>query len=344
MIEESQRLGVDSVVASKRGSALERYCRDSGVRHHPVAFRTELDLLTAARVTRLCRREQIDIVDAHTGPAHSIAVWAKMMGNAAYLVVHKRVASSIRSNPLSRFKHNYKGVDAFVCISEHIAEILRAQLNQPQKCATIHDGIALERFAGKHVPGKLRRELGIADGTALVGNVSAVSNEKDYVTFVDTARILIDRNANAHFAIIGDGPAYPSIASYVRERGLQHHVVMTGQRDDIPEILPDLDVFLMTSAKEGLGTTLLDAFAAEVPVVATRAGGIPEIVADGETGLLADIRSPTQLATQVERYIRDPTLAAGVSSRARALLETAFTTEIMARDTVQLYRRLRAAR
>jgi len=105
------------------------------------------------------------------------------------------------------------------------------------------------------------------------------------------------------FFIIGTGPLEEKIKQYCIQKKLSNHIIFTGFRTDIQEILPELDIFLMTSETEGLGTSIIDAFACQLPVVATRAGGIPEIVQHEKNGLLADIKDANELANQIERIL-----------------------------------------
>jgi L-malate glycosyltransferase len=132
----------------------------------------------------------------------------------------------------------------------------------------------------------------------LIGNTSALEDHKDYFTFIDTVALLkngIDFKA----FVIGDGSLTDELKKYASEKGVSAHIIFTGFRKDILKVLPALDIFLMTSKEEGLGTSILDAFAANVPVVATRAGGIPEMVLHEETGLLANIGDAKTLSDHI---------------------------------------------
>jgi glycosyltransferase involved in cell wall biosynthesis len=121
--------------------------------------------------------------------------------------------------------------------------------------------------------------------------------------------VLIDRGHKLHFVGIGEGPARKEVETCIAEEGMEGHVHLTGFREDIPQLLKELDVFLITSKTEGLGTSILDALASEIPVVATRAGGIVEIVEDGVSGLLCDVGKEEQLADAVVRMLQDQSLA-----------------------------------
>ena len=138
--------------------------------------------------------------------------------------------------------------------------------------------------------------------------------------------------------MIGDGPEKEKLQAYIQDEGLTDYVIMTGFLNNIHEVLPELDIFLMTSQTEGLGTSVLDAFAARVPVVATRAGGIPEMVIHEQTGLLAEIKNAQQLATHLKRLVEQPKFREALTNHAYQHLTTSFTKEKMAESTLRIYR------
>jgi glycosyltransferase involved in cell wall biosynthesis len=162
----------------------------------------------------------------------------------------------------------------------------------------------------------------------------------DYSTFISTAKLLIEEyRLDAHFVIIGDGPLRSDVEQWIEKSGISSYITMTGFRSDVPEILPELDVFLITSETEGLGTSILDAFACEVPVVATAAGGIPVIVHHKETGLLAPIKDYDSLAELVHQLAKDKSLQKHLVEGASQLLQR-FTKESVAEQTKASYEAL----
>ena len=139
-----------------------------------------------------------------------------------------------------------------------------------------------------------------------------------------------------HFIIAGAGPEEQTIRTIIREEQLDTHVHLLGFRKDVPQVMKALDVFLITSATEGLGTIILEAFAAGVPVVATRAGGIPELVEDEQTGLSADVGDAAKLAKDILRIFADAALRQRLSERA-AMKVQEFTFSGTAAKTKAIY-------
>jgi glycosyltransferase involved in cell wall biosynthesis len=175
----------------------------------------------------------------------------------------------------------------------------------------------------------------------LVGNVAALAGHKDHFTFLDAAKVLLDGGLDARFVAIGDGPLRGEIATYLRQRGLEGRVTLAGFRADVPEILPELDVLMFSSKEEGLGSSLIDAYLCRVPVVATAAGGVPEIVADGVSGLLSPVRDAGALAANVRRVLGDAALRARLVEGGLRQAE-ALSVEPMAERTLAVYREVLA--
>jgi glycosyltransferase involved in cell wall biosynthesis len=301
LIEELSALGVENIVACQKGSPFEAYCRERGIPYFSLSFRNSFDLKTASSVKQICSRENADLVHIHSSKSHGVAMMADLMGNKLPLILSRRVDFPPKSNVFTSRKYNYPRIRRILCVSEAIRQVMLPHIEEKEKLYTVYSGIDLQKFSREQSTDFLRTQWGIPRSQLLVGNISAIAPHKDYFTFVDTAQELLKRKLPLSFFIIGSGPEERTIKAYVEEKGLQEHIFFPGFLNNIPQILPELDIFLMTSETEGLGTTLLDAFAAKVPVVATRAGGIPEIVRYEQTGLTAAVKDVQGLANAVER-------------------------------------------
>jgi len=338
LIGESQQLGLEVLVAGRRGSAFDEYCERNKLPFFKLPFSGEFSLRTALGIRRICAEENVDIVHMHSSHSHAMGVLSAIFGNRAKLILSRRAAFPMRPNVLSRFKFNYPGIEKIICVSDAIKEVMRPDLKAPQKLVTVHSGIDLARFEGAHVPGKLRKEFEVPAGVPIIGNVSVLADEKDYPTYLKVCRGLKDQGVDARFFMIGGGPLEGDLRKLVKVMDIEDRVVMTGHRSDISEIMGDLDVFLMTSKTEGLGTTVLDAFANKVPVVATRGGGIPEMITDGVNGSLSEVGDYQNLARQVCALLQGGELRNGFVERAYETLTAGFTKEETARRTVEIYR------
>ena len=342
LAERLAKAGISQLVVCPTGSQVERACRERGLPVLALRRRASIDPLFARGLARAAAGAAL--VHAHDPHGHTAAVLAaSLFGMRAPVVVHRRVVFPMRRGIFSRWKYDHPAVRRIVCVSHATAEVLRPDLRDPSRLRVVHSAVDPARFAGVRPDGRLRRALGMAPGPPLVGNVAALGEDKDPETFVETAARVLESGLDSRFVIVGEGPLRDRISARIREKGLEGRVALAGFRADVPEILPELDLFLFTSREEGLGSSLLEAFACRVPVVATAVGGVPEMVANGETGLLAPAGDPGALADGVRRVLRDAALRARLVDGATLRLAE-FGADAMAERTLAVYREVLAER
>jgi len=294
-----------------------------------------------------CRNNKVDIVHLHDSHAHTIAILSTVLfQNKAKFVLSRRVIFPIKNNFLSKYKYNHLSIEKILCVSDKVKEVAALSIKDKSKLITIHSGIDLSKFENlKNKEDKmtvLKQEFNLEKDTILIGNVAALTPEKDYIVFLETAKILIPRleqkNKKVRFFLIGkEGSSENEIQNWLNEnKEIKEYFILTGFRNDIPIILKELDIFLFTSQTEGLGTSVLDAFASKVPVVATAAGGIPESVIHNQTGLLSKIKDAVSLAQNVEKVLFDEELRNKLIQNATKHLQN-FTKENTAKKTLEIY-------
>jgi len=201
----------------------------------------------------------------------------------------------------------------------------------------VNSAIDPDRFAVEPMP---REALGIPDGSPLLGNVAALVGHKDHATLLEAMPLVLRELPGVRLVIAGEGELRPVLEARIEALRLGDSVRLLGYRNDVPRLLRALDAFVLSSCEEGLGTSVLDAMACGVPVVATAAGGIPEMVRDGETGLLAPPRDPAALARAIVRILREQVLAQALSRNAAALVRERFTVDRMVEGNLAVYRRV----
>lgn len=339
---ELREHGIRQAILCPAGSPLARKAQAAGILTRTYRKTGALNVQAARQLRSVVKEISATVIHAHDSHGHSIAILsAVLVGNKVPVIVSRRVDFAPGTSFLSRYKYNHPAVARIICVSDKIHRVMARYLDDPLRLVTIHSGIDTDRFPYTSRTGYLREEFHLGPGDILIGNTSAIAVHKDYFTFLDTAAILVSQDPRFRFFIIGDGDLRQKVQAYLEAKGLQDKVIMTGFREDIPRILPDLDVFLMTSTTEGLGTTILDAFACKVPVVATAAGGIPEMVIDGHTGLLAPVRDPEALASCIMRVAGDKELTSALTRSAYESLSH-FSKENTARETMIIYEAVEA--
>jgi glycosyltransferase involved in cell wall biosynthesis len=324
--------GHRAIVIARDDEELARRASSAGVEVTGLVPHGELDVFAAARLRRAMVRSHANVVHAHTAHAAAIAALA-CLGTPVKLVVARRVDFPLRRNLGTRLK--YGRAHAVIAVSRAVAAIVAAGGVAPERIHVVPDGVDLARRvlpAGRDV----LASLGIAEGAPLVVQVAALVPHKDPLTFVRAMRAAEARVPGLRALLVGDGPLQAAVHAEVRRLGLEQTVVLTGFRRDADELLAAARVATLSSAEEGMGSVLLDAMAFGVPVAATRAGGIPEAVADGETGLLSAPGDVDGLAANVVRLLEDRELAAAVAARAREKVKE-FSVERMVERTLAVY-------
>jgi glycosyltransferase involved in cell wall biosynthesis len=252
--------------------------------------------------------------------------------------VTRRVDLPAGSGPAGRLK--YGRVVRFAAVSERVRDILVDGGVPRARVDVIRDGVDSARLAGATPAARsgFRAEFGLEDDETAVGITAQFAPEKDHATLLRAWARVEAEAPGARLFLVGRGDGEAELRRLSAALGLSR-VVFTGWRDDIPRVLAGLDAFVMTSTREGLGSSVMDAMACGLPVVATRAGGLPELVTDGEDGLLVPPGDPGALAPALLRIAREPGLARRLGAAARLRAESLFSVERMTAEYVAFYRR-----
>jgi glycosyltransferase involved in cell wall biosynthesis len=314
-------------------------CREAGLAHAAIPMRPLWDPRSAWRLARLIRQQHIQIAHAHKGRARTLTLVAGLMGARAVLVLNRGV--SFRIGPVHRVGYTSRRVHAIVAVCQSIKDGLVASGIPPGKVAVIYSGTDLERFHPGVDGGAVRRELGLTPEHALVTQVG-VRSWRGWRDVLEAMRVVAGACDRARLLFVGaPPPRIGEIAGCAREAGLADRVLVLGHRDDVPAILNASDV-VVDASYAGLGITgsIREALACERPVVATGLEGMPELVVDGETGLLVPPHEPAALGRAILRVLGDPTGAQEMARAGRTRVEARFSLRVKLDATETLYRRL----
>jgi glycosyltransferase involved in cell wall biosynthesis len=329
------------LVAHGEGELRQRAAE--GLELVPLAPKTEMDLAAAWRLSRLIKQVQPDVVHAHDPHGVAMAALALSMSGARTpralppLVAARRVDFHIKGNALSRWK--YRQVDCFVCASDAIRRMLVADGIPEDRAVTVYEGIDESRVAAAP-PANLHGDLWLPHDAPIVGNVAALVPHKGQRHLIEAAAVVVRGIPDARFVIAGEGELRPALERQIRDHHLEKHVFLAGFRPDILSVHKAFDVFVMSSVTEGLGTSLLDAMACGKPIVATTAGGMPEVVVDGTTGILVPPRDHDAMAAAIMKLLGDESLRRRMGAAGQARVADRFSVERMVRDTLEVYHRV----
>ncbi|HKE01314.1 MAG TPA: glycosyltransferase [Planctomycetota bacterium] len=288
-----------------RPEAERRGIRVVTIRGLGARVRAFSDARALGELTAFVRRERPDVVHTHTAKAGALGRTAAVLAASGARRVHtfhgtvfEDYFSPAKSRwvvraerALARLAHR------IVAVSHATADELEAAGIPGEKVRVIEPVVDLEPYLAVDArDGSLRRELGVADDELLVGLVGRLVPIKDPAAFVEAAAIVAKAHARARFVIVGDGPLAGELRELAAARGLAPRLALAGARVDMPRVYSDLDVVASSSRREGMPVALLEASAAARPIVATRVGGTPEIVAEQRSGFLVDPGDPAALA------------------------------------------------
>jgi glycosyltransferase involved in cell wall biosynthesis len=305
-------------------------------------FRSVQALAQQAKLARHISRRGIQIVHAYNfygnvfaiPPARLVApvVIASIRDRAPYLTaMQKRVQ-----------RYACQFADCVLVNAEAVKDWLIGEGYNPKNIVVIPNGVDLSRFDGPRADQRIRQEFGFGPDTPVVTVVSRLTRLKGIENFLEAAAALKPRYPDARFLIVGetsphDRPYLKELTDLAARLGVADRVTFTGLRSDVAELLATATVAVMPSLNEALSNVLLESMAAGAPVVATRVGGTPEALIDGDTGLLVEPGDSAAIATAVARLLDDRELATRLGRSARSLIADKFSVDRMVRSTEQLY-------
>jgi glycosyltransferase involved in cell wall biosynthesis len=337
--------GFEITVAALKGRGpIAAEIEAAGVRCVAFGGRGWGDLRVLGRLFRFLRAEPVDILHAHVFPAN---LAARLAGRAAGvpIVLTAHHDTDVWGGPHHRaIERLTAGLsDRVVACSDAVRRYVTERYGLPgDRVVTLRNAIVVPPLRQDAAARDAQRaRLGAGKGDALIGTLGRLDEPKKGLSCFLRAAALVARECpRARFTVVGDGPARRRLENLAETVGLRGRIVFAGERRDVADLLPAFDLFVQPSLWEGFGLTVLEAMAAARPVVASRVGGVPEIVREGREGLLVPPGDPGALAAAILEVLRGSDLATRLGRAGRERVETAFAIDGLVRDTVALYRDL----
>jgi glycosyltransferase involved in cell wall biosynthesis len=347
LVRHADRTAFDFEIAVLRGEGeLVPTFRAEGVPVHLLHARSRLDPFVLGRLVRLIESGQFDIVHSHLFRADIYAAIAlqRLRPPRPSLVSTRHNDDRFFLNPFVGLAHYALSgrQDMIIAISDHVAHFTIARgVRDAARVRRVYHGLQApstpELVADAR---RIREDLGIGTDDFLIGNVGRLAPQKGQRHLVAAMPIVLERVPTAHAVIAGGGGLEEYLRELADELGVSTRVHVLGPRRDVPALMHAVDVFAMPSVWEGFGLVLLEAMAAGRPIVASRVATIPEVVLDGETGILVPPGDAPALAEALVQMAHDRQLAAGLGEAGRRRLQQHFSLQKMVADTELLYREL----
>jgi len=330
LIEGLHRRGHTIHLACFPGTTLEARSRVEGITVHPLAIRSEAGCLSLVRLLRTLRRTRPDILAFNTPRPILMGSLASMAAPVGATIIFRRVSFPLRHSRLSRLKYTWR-IDRVIAISHSIKSQLEADGVPQSLIDVVYEGIDPAQY-----PLRPRAAAPPEGAPFTVGTVAALSREKGLDHLIEAASLIPNADGRIRYVIAGEGECREELERQARARGVQGSIRFLGFCEDIRRLLGTMDLFVLPSLSEGLSSAIIEAMASCLPVVASKVGGIPELVRDGDNGLLVPPADPPRLAEAIRRLAGNPEVSARMGLRGRRRVEESFTLDRKILETEKL--------
>ena len=351
MNEEGLRVGVINVVDESKGGLTRKYednlrsLNREGVNVYVKKAQNKFDFSLVGEIRNIVRQVDPDIVHTHMPYADLFGgIAAKLSGHAPIVSTRHHDYTTSWSDWL-RFVGYYtianRFLDTLIAVSGQVAHQAETYEGWPHSSVhVVHHGARDENVCREEARKKIYTSLNIPDSSALVVSVGRLLEWKGHEHAIRALRDIRDQGTELHWLIAGEGPERESLESLIHELGVEDHIHLLGHRDDVPTLLSAADIMVHPSTAEAFGIVLIEAMMQGTPVVGTRAGAIPEIVSDGETGYLVEPANSEAISATVCRLMQDPEERERMGEAARHRYLRKYTLGKMAENTINVYEKL----
>jgi L-malate glycosyltransferase len=327
------RVGVEQQLVLRSGSVFERRAVEANLPFTTLSFRSEGDLISALQLRTAIRRFQPQIVHAHDARTLGLAALTWAMGTRSRIIAARRVAFPLRRNPLTAMK--YRSVARrIIAVSQYVRDLLVASGVEERRVDVVYDGVDLSKVSQRS---DSRRELGVEPEACLIGCVGQFVAEKGHEFLIRAFAHIRQLIPHAMLVLVGDGELKGQYRMLVQQLDMEGKVLFHGFVPDIGSVLPALDLFVFPSLHEGLGSSLLAAMACEVPICASRTGGIPEIIQDGVTGYLFNPGDVAAITQSMLEALKSPQRSCDLAKAAAKTVVQRFSVAHMVEATREVY-------
>ena len=298
-----------------------------GVRLNILAQKKPYDPTPIAAALKLVRREGIHIIQSHGYKSGVIAYFVSRMTGIPWIAfMHGHTTENLKMSWYYRLELLLaKRADRIVTVSEEMRSRLLKQGLPADRSLAIHNAIDPGQFQSATAPVN-REEFGVAPKETLIGVIGRFSPEKGQDVFLEAMRVVTATHP-VKVLLLGEGPTEQSLRELCAQYGLGETVIFAGYQPEIAPFYAILDLIVLPSRSEGLPNVAMEALFYKIPVVATAVGGTPEVIKDGETGLLVQPDAPEKLADAINRMLDDPTMASRFRSRGAEFISEEYSTK-----------------
>ena len=331
LIQDLIKKGVENVIIAQPNSPLAKKAKADNLNCIELSMKGELDFLAGLKLRKLLKQIKPDIIQAHTAHAQTLALFAR---KKIKLVSTRRMDYSI-SRLSAIFKYNR--ADKIVAISNFTKDVLIQAGVKKNKLAVIHDAVDSYTITQQ---AETAEPLNFKKDDILIGTVAALVERKGHKYIFKAMTKVKKQFPKARLLVIGQGSLEKDLKELAKSLDLKKEIIFLGFQKNIPAILKKLDVFVLYPLREGLGVASLEAGACSLPTVASKVGGLQEVVEDGQTGFLVPPKNPHALADKINFLLANPEMRITMGKKAKQRVETIFSVEKMVDSYIKIYKEL----
>lgn len=327
--------GYRIIIAAEGNSIILQRARQEGFEVFPVKF-SKYNPYSFFKIKFIIEKEKVDIVNTHSSKDSWVTtIAAKLSSNQPKIIRTRHLSTPIKNTFINRMIYNTLP-DVIITTGEDIRKnMININKFNPDKIFSIPTGVDLERFN----PEKVKPAFNTSEFT--VGTIGVLRSWKGHVYLLEAIPLILNHIPNIKFYIVGDGPQRENIKNHIKKLNIEKWVIMTGHREDVPEILASLDVVVHPSyANEGVPQAVIQAMAMRKCVLASNIIGIREVIIDNETGLLIKPKNPQEIAEKILYIYKNRSVIQTLGENARKLIICKYSVNEMLKNIEEIYRKL----
>ena len=340
LTRELHKAGAECLLVTPDGSPLHQLAAAEGVPCAPIRYAGDIDALSIFKLFNIIRNFKPDIVHIHS--RRGADIWGSLAARLAggcKVILARRVDDPIAPGPLNRLRYGPL-CDRVVAVSQGIVKALVAGGIPAAKIRQVYSSIEAHKYQSDETPGAMRAELGLPQEGPVLGVIAQLIPRKGHRFLIDALPLIQARHSGTSLLFLGVGESEADLHAQIERLGLQQSVVFAGYRDDVGRVLRAMTLLVHPATMEGFANVAMQAQAAQIPVVTADVGGMPESVADGETGLVVPPQDPQALADAINALLDDPERRQAMGVAGKARVESRFTVDAMVQGTLAIYREL----
>lgn len=319
---------------------LHQRLQNTEINFYTAPLANKMDLRFILKIGSLCKKKKIDLIHIHDTTALSLAVMADHIYDLPPFVFSKKTSFPIRNRKQTLFKYNYRKIKLILCVSETTRKVTSPSIEDPSRLKVVYHGTRLDNKSA-NTPFLLREKLDLPLSKKIIGNIANHIRAKHLETLIGVADILINQQKHTQFYFVQIGSfsgRTEDLKKKIQSLNLQDHIKLLDFLPEASNFIPQFDITLITSQSEGIPQVIYESFYHEVPVISTRAGGIPEIIKHEENGYLTEKYDYRKIAGHIVSLSSDVGLQKKFTDNSKKILLENFTTRKMAQQTLKEYK------